>query len=196
MVTDKIYSVILKLIRIIFILCIIKNIFIKNYFIALVALSGILLTLSPFIISKILNHDLSCHIKIFIILFIFIALYLGSIHNFYSFKCFDTFLHFSSGVMLSFIADNWISIEYKKTDIKKFSLFFTNVFTISFAVFCGVVWEIYEFSMDTFFNLDMQRIKAFKFSDTMIDLIADLSGALLFILIKYIYNKKKRKNLT
>ncbi len=196
MIPDKIYSIILKIIRIIFILCIIKNIFIKNYFIALVAFSAILLSLSPLIVSKILNHQLSCHIKIFIILFIFIALYLGSIHNFYKFNYFDTFLHFSSGIMLSFIADNWLSIEYKKTDRKNLSLFFANVFTISFAVFCGVVWEIYEFSMDTFFNLDMQRIKAFKFSDTMVDLIADLSGALLFIVIKYIYNKKKEEKLT
>ena len=67
----------------------------------------------------------------------------------------------------------------------------------AFAVFCGVLWEFYEFTCDSF-GMNLQRyMKAghlllgrAALLDTMGDLLADFIGAVIFAVILGVQLKK------
>ncbi len=62
-----------------------------------------------------------------------------------------------------------------------------------FAVASGAIWEIFEFLMDQFFGLNMQKS---GLMDTMTDLIMDSLGAFLASAFGYIYLINKKSKLT
>ena len=51
----------------------------------------------------------------------------------------------------------------------------------------GGIWEIFEFGMDSFFGLNMQKS---GLVDTMWDLVVDTIGALVISLLGYFYLKR------
>ena len=103
-------------------------------------------------------------------------------------------LHFISGIMLSFLGIDILKVLIKKEQLPKmFYPLFLPTYTVSFSTLCGVIWEIYEFSMDNLFRLNMQLTKTTGVTDTMSDLIADLLGGICISL--YIYFKNKRLRL-
>jgi len=63
------------------------------------------------------------------------------------------------------------------------------IFSFSFAIAIGAIWEIFEFSMDQFFAMNMQKS---GLVDTMGDLIVDTIGAILAAGIGFIYFKTKK----
>ena len=60
------------------------------------------------------------------------------------------------------------------------------MFSFCFAVTLGVLWEIYEFSVDYLFGWNMQRS---GINDTMTDLMVDALGAFAVSLLGYLYMK-------
>ena len=62
-----------------------------------------------------------------------------------------------------------------------------TLFAFSFAVAIGSMWEIFEFSMDSVFGLNMQKS---GLVDTMWDIIVNAAGALLASVSGYFYIKK------
>ena len=64
------------------------------------------------------------------------------------------------------------------------------VLSFCFAVSIGAVWEIFEFSMDQFFGMNMQKS---GLMDTMWDLIMDFIGALIGAGTGYAYLKGRAK---
>ena len=56
--------------------------------------------------------------------------------------------------------------------------------TFALAVSVGTIWEIFEFLMDWFFGLNMQKSGLI---DTMTDLLINASGAAIAALIGYFY---------
>jgi hypothetical protein len=78
---------------------------------------------------------------------------------------------------------------------------FTALFAFCFAVTLGVVWEIYEFTMDYFLNTNMQKyalengellVGKAALADTMKDLIVDAIGAFVMSVIGYISLKHNK----
>ena len=61
---------------------------------------------------------------------------------------------------------------------------FVALFAFMFAMGMGAVWEIFEFGMDQFFGLNMQKS---GLVDTMWDLIVDAVGALVISLLGFGY---------
>ena len=61
------------------------------------------------------------------------------------------------------------------------------MFSFCFAVAIGVLWEIFEFTMDNLFGLNMQKSGLL---DTMSDLIIDSIGAFLVSVSGFVYMKK------
>ena len=115
-------------------------------------------------------------------LFMFIAIFVGSIINIYDeFWPFDIIVHFYSGVLFGLV-----SITLAKNLSNKLLQF---VFCIAIATLIGVIWEFYEFSFDRLLGLNMQRTANVKtlepfigwhaISDTMLDLLCDFSGGVL-----------------
>jgi hypothetical protein len=127
-----------------------------------------------------------------IMTFIFMSLILGSVFSFYDrYHMWDVFLHTLSGVIIALIGFSMVYI-LNKGSIKKVHLSpsFIALFSTSFAITIGVVWEIFEYSMDSTLGWNMQRS---GLNDTMSDLIVDSIGALAVSTLGYLYLKGKIK---
>ncbi|MBL7084203.1 MAG: hypothetical protein ISS41_11340 [Candidatus Aminicenantes bacterium] len=149
------------------------------------------LTFLPSIIERKLKIDYPSEGELTLILFIFASMYLGEIHAFYvKFWWWDLMLHAISGFIVAGIGFMIIYILNKK---KKLGLnpVFVSLFSFSFAVSIGVVWEIFEFSMDFIFGVNMQKS---GLADTMWDLIVNSISALIVSYLGYLYLKGRMKS--
>jgi hypothetical protein len=98
----------------------------------------------------------------------------------------DLFLHTGNSIvlgMIGFIMAYTLLIT-SKVQAKPF---FISFFALSFAVFMGVIWEIFEFIMDSFFGFTMQKS---GLMDTMTDLMVDVFGAMIVSFFGFFYIKK------
>lgn len=146
------------------------------------------------------------------LLFLLCSIYLGEVHNFYfRFKYWDSILHTMSGGMLTIIGFYLILIlnQVEKLDVGLSPLFIA-LFAFSFAVTCGVLWEIYEFTCDALFGTNMQKFMTYggeilvgqaALADTMKDLILDLVSALIvsiygyFAVLRRLNQEEKKKTI-
>jgi len=146
--------------------------------------------LLPSIIDKRLNLDISSKFEIVLVAFIYASLFLGEMHRFYDkFWWWDKMLHGFSGLIIGNIG--LIIISYLNSNSKinmNLSPFFVSFFVFCFSLSIGAIWEIYEYAMDKFFGFFMQRG---SLDDTMIDIILDAAGALIFSIIGYFQQKGK-----
>ncbi|MGM0502422.1 MAG: hypothetical protein ACQERJ_07800 [Bacillota bacterium] len=184
----KIKKMILWTIRIAFILAILGDLVTFRWLHLFTSSLALFSTYLPTIFSEKKLAYLLSDLQIVMIVFIFSSLYLGELNNFYArFWWWDTMLHTFSGITLGFFAFILIYIlnENEKIDVILSSAFIA-VFAVSFAVSVGVFWEIFEFAMDSFFGMNMQKS---GLVDTMWDLIADCIGAGIAGLYGYLYLK-------
>ena len=123
-------------------------------------------------------------------LFIYLSMVLGSVYEAYErFFWWDAVLHTASGIMLSYGVFLAMFILYKNKKIEM-SPFLIAVFTFSFGLALGGVWEIFEFSVDSIFGTNMQRN---GLQDTMWDLIVDAAGSLVVAWVGYDIIKNNRE---
>lgn len=76
---------------------------------------------------------------------------------YYKFSWRDTLLHFSSGILFSLIGTYLLAAIFKKDTIRHKNI----VIVVGGTLIClalAFIWEIYEFSMDSLFGLNMQKI--------------------------------------
>ena len=128
------------------------------------------------------------------LVFIFLASLVGCGWSVYQkVSWYDIIIHFSSGVVAGFIFYTIFS-ENSKSKLGYFWLF---LFIVSFGMFCGGVWEIYEFLGDSIAGLDMQLTAGFvghkAVVDTMIDIICDFGGSLVAAVACMFLERSKRK---
>jgi hypothetical protein len=130
--------------------------------------------------------------------FVFLSLYLGSVRGYYSkFWWWDVALHTSSGFILG-VAGFVTLFLLNRTDrippgIRPGFLCF---FGVTFAVFLGVVWEVFEYACDVIaprigMTSNMQSTES-GVNDTMHDLIVDTLGAVVVALMGWAYLRKGR----
>lgn len=122
-----------------------------------------LLTLVLFLIPSFLdrkfNIELPDTMEIIIYLFIFSAEILGEINEFYiHFKHWDTMLHTMNGFLMAAIGFALIDLLNKsdRTHIK-LSPVYVSLVAFCFSMTVGVLWEFFEYGMDTTFKMDMQK---------------------------------------
>jgi hypothetical protein len=145
-------------------------------------------------------------IHIFFILFLYGAIILGEVQGYYrKFYHWDTVLHTLSGGMLSSFGFCIIDIINKSKKINLgLSDWFMSFFSFCFAIMLDTLWEIIEFIMDMFIDLNMQQyilpngtvlVGHYAIVDTMKDLIVDVLGALFICIIGYILLKRHRNEM-
>jgi hypothetical protein len=145
-------------------------------------------------------------IHIFFILFLYTAIILGEVQGYYrKFYHWDTVLHTLSGGMLSSFGFCIIDIINKSKRINLgLSDWFMSFFSFCFAIMLDTLWEIIEFIMDMFMDLNMQQyilpdgtilVGRYAVVDTMKDLIVDVLGALFISIIGYILLKRRRNKM-
>ena len=191
------YIIFSNIIRLIFVYEIIYNIFFKEYNQMLIALMGFIGTFAPFIIKKIFKIQLPKTLNFIIVLFVFCTQYLGSLKNVYdSIKSFDTILHLTSGALICVIGIYGF-LQKGAYDITQ-SNCIVSMFGFCFSEAAAVFWEIYEFASDKLLGTNMQLSKEIGnigLMDTMVDLIAGSSGAMIAALGVYIYLNKRNKKV-
>jgi hypothetical protein len=162
-----------------------------NWMSLFLVLITLLLTFIPSMIEKKYQFDIPSEIELLILFFIYAALYLGEFNSFYDkFWWWDLMLHTISGFSLGLFGFGFVHILNIEKSIKvKLGPAFICIFAFCFSVSLGTIWEIYEFSMDSFIGLNMQKS---GLVDTMWDLIVDSIGALFISVLGWFYLKNKR----
>ena len=173
----KAERVIAYLLMLLFALVGIKSFLANNSLNVVISVIGIIFVLGLDWLSKKINkYFISIFIPL-INIFLFIAMYLGSIKGFYGiFWWWDVVAHTLSGVILSLLGFIIIFIldqEIDFTDNRK--LILSILFSASLGIAGGAIWEIYEFSAGIFLGLNMQ---SGGLLDTMKDIISDTVGAI------------------
>jgi len=121
----------------------------------------------------------------------------GEVFNWYdSLPWFDKALHFVSGAFFAIIG---FAIGYKMARAKPK---FIALFAFCFSVTISVLWEFYEFFMDSTFGTNMLRWQdkdtsarglGAGLTDTMWDLILGTLAALITCFVGYLWLKRKAR---
>lgn len=124
-------------------------------------------------------------------LFIFVAVCIGStFNNRTTFEHFDTVTHFGSGFLAAWFGYDFANIIYRKRG-GNLGPAMSSLFSLSFSLSIAVGWEIYEFTMDQLYGLDLQKGN----SDTMGDFICCAVGSVLaMLLVAFLRNGVIGKN--
>lgn len=169
----------------------------QQWLTAVVTIGIIIVTLVPLFLSKFFRVFIPPEFVLLAIAFVFASLFLGEIRGYYSrFWWWDIALHSCSGILLGIIGFLLVHVLNETKDIGvHMKPGFVAFFAFLFAVGIGALWEIFEFSMDSFFGMNMQKEMLGDpsgLTDTMWDLIVDTMGALVIALLGYSYIKTAR----
>ncbi|MDD6807915.1 MAG: hypothetical protein PUD72_05665 [Oscillospiraceae bacterium] len=169
---SKVTFFVFMFLRAIVIALMILSIIRKRYdIIPMCILTLILFTLPP-IFERKFNADLPTFFEVFVLIFIFSAQVLGEIFAFYvKIPIWDTLLHTTSGFMIAAFGFSMIDIMNKDDQLKfKLSPVYTCLNSLGFTALIAMVWEFFEFFMDYFFGMDMQKDTVIsRFQSVMLD---------------------------
>ena len=165
-------------------------------------LLGLVVMMIPSIIEKRMSIDIPNNMEILYFIFLFCAIYLGEVRNFYYLvPHWDTILHAFSGAMIGAMGFTLVSFFNETSHIDmKLSPFFVALFAFCFALSAGAIWEIYEYLCDGLLSLNMQKFMLadgtllaghVALRDTMKDIIVDALAALAISIIGYFSIKAK-----
>lgn len=116
--------------------------------------------------------------------FIFVAVVIGStVNNRTTFQHIDLVTHFTSGVISACFGYDFANIVYRKKGDLGPAM--SSLFALGFAMTLAVGWEIYEFSMDRIYGMNLQCSAPnteYGLIDTMVDFIVCAVGAVLGML--------------
>jgi len=128
----------------------------ESFFLCILTL--ILFTV-PTMLERRMRIDIPDTLEIIILLFIYAAEILGEIRSFYIyFPNWDTVLHTLNGFLAAAIGFALVDILNEEESISmRLSPVTMAIVAFCFSMTIGVVWEFFEFGMDYFFSLDMQK---------------------------------------
>lgn len=146
----------------------------------------------PFLIEKRFKLEFPRGFLSILLLFFYASIFLGTANHFFTrFWWWDKMLHGSSGLIfanLGFLIAMYLQRSEKTGS--GLNRILAALFSFCFSVAAGAVWEIYEYSMDEVFGFLYQGV---GIHDTMIDIIADTLGALIFALFLFFQGQGKVK---
>ncbi|MGB5865788.1 MAG: hypothetical protein WBG95_15985 [Sulfitobacter sp.] len=151
---------------------------------AFVSFATLALSLLPPLVAARWSLVLPLPFLIFTTLFFFASIFLGEAFDFYErLWWWDLALHGSAAVGFGLTGFLFVFMLFEG------DRFAAPPAALAFITFCvammvGAMWEVFEFSMDTTFGLNMQKS---GLNDTMADLILNALGALIASLTGYVY---------
>lgn len=147
------------LLRTLVILMMILQFFHQNYQNVFLCLLTLILFTVPSIIQVEFKIELPTGLEIIILLFIFCSEILGEIQSFYLiFPMWDTILHTLNGFLAAAIGFSLVDLMNSDSRIQfQLSPLFMAIVAFCFSMTIGVMWEFFEFGMDSIFRLDMQK---------------------------------------
>ena len=147
------------ILRALVILVMILQIFNMNFENVFLCILTLLLLIVPSFIQVNFKIELPTGLEIILLLFIFAAEILGEIQAYYiKIPAWDTMLHTINGFLMAAIGFSLVDILNRNERFSfKLSPVFVAIVAFCFSMTIGVIWEFFEFSMDQFFLLDMQK---------------------------------------
>ena len=152
------------------------------------------LTLIPPCMSRLHRIYIPPEFQLVAAAFVFLSLYLGSARDFYyRFWWWDMVLHAGSGFLLGIVGFLTLFLLNQTDRIPRgITPAFLCFFGVTFAVFLGVLWEVFEFAVDRIApSINMQSNET-GVVDTMHDLIVCIIGAVIVSLMGYAYSQSGR----
>lgn len=150
----------------------ILRIFNKNYENVFLCILTLVLMIVPSVLQATLKIEFPSTLEIIILVFIFAAEILGEISSFYmKFPYWDTILHTINGFLCAALGLSLVDILNKEKRLKfELSPLFMAITAFCFSMTIGIMWEFFEFGMDTICHLDMQKDTVVTaFSSTYLD---------------------------
>lgn len=158
---EKLPFTIYLVLRALVIVTMIAQFFNKNYENVFLCILTLILFMLPSIFEMNLRIDLTDTMEIIILLFIFSAEILGEIQEYYIiFPFWDDMLHTMNGFLAAAIGFSLVDLLNRSERIRasfRLSPFFMAMVAFCFSMTIGVLWEFFEFFMDTVFRFDMQK---------------------------------------
>ncbi len=167
---------------------------------------GLVVMMLPSLIERTWRLGITNAIYLLYYVFLYCAVFLGEVFEFYYLvPHWDTILHFFSGAMLGALGFILVDILNRNEKVRvSLSPLFVAVFAFCFALAAGAVWEIYEFTGDSLFGLNMQKcltehgqplVGYEALRDTMKDIVVDAAAALGVSIIGYFSICKQKRLL-
>ncbi len=158
----------------------------QQYNIVFMASLVLALTFLPALVERQLGVHLPIEFTLINCLMLYAAFALGEISDFYErFWWWDLMLHSFSALVMGLIGFLFVYVFYRTRRIQ-IPPFYVAVTSFGFAITVGTLWEIFEFSMDWSFKINMQKS---GLVDTMTDLMVNATGSFVAALIGYHYVK-------
>ena len=156
--SDRLSLMVYIIIRILILLCMAREIENGNIENALLCTLFLILLIVPTFVERTFKIDLPNVLEVIIFIFIFSAEILGEINNFYGiFHNFDDILHTINGFLAASIGFSLIYLLNENIDTFKLSPIFVSLVAFCFSMTIGIAWEFFEYGMDNFFGLNMQK---------------------------------------
>lgn len=151
----RVYTVL----RVLVIFAMIRQFFLGNYESFFLCILTLLLLIMPSLIQLKLRVELPTGLEIILLLFIFAAEILGEIRAFYTLiPGWDTMLHTMNGFLMAAIGFALVDLLNRESKLTfELSPLYMAIVAFCFSMTIGVLWEFFEFAMDQFFMLDMQK---------------------------------------
>lgn len=119
---------------------------------------SLLLFLVPSLLEEKMKIELPPVFECFIYGFIYAAEILGEVNKYYTrIPGWDTMLHTLNGFLCAAIGFSLVDILNRKSKNINLSPFYMAVVGFCFSMTVGVIWEFFEYTMDSLFFLDMQK---------------------------------------
>lgn len=158
--TKKSTLTVYLILRVLVILCMIREICMAEWNNAFLCLLSLILFTIPFNLQEKFKIKLPSVLEIIILCFIFSAEILGEINNFYgTIPYWDTILHTLNGFLAAGVGFSLIDLLNKNSKKIKLSPIFVAIVAFCFSMTIGVLWEFFEFSSDNILRTDMQKDK-------------------------------------
>lgn len=151
--------IVYAVLRILVILVMVLQIFNGNFENVFLCILTLFLLIVPSFVQVEFRIELPTTLEIIILLFIFSAEILGEIRSFYILiPGWDTILHTLNGFLAAAIGFSLVDLLNRSKRYEfKLSPAFVALVAFCFSMTIGIIWEFFEFGMDTFFHMDMQK---------------------------------------
>jgi hypothetical protein len=165
---------------------VVVSLILGNWLTAAITTAILGIALAPSMLGRRFSIYIPAEFELLAVLFIFASLFLGEVHSYYErFWWWDALLHLGSGFLLGILGFLLVyTINQRTLGNLGLRPSFLALFAFTFAVSLGTLWEIFEFTMDQAFGLNMQKS---GLTDTMWDLIVDTFGALVISVLGWGY---------
>lgn len=155
----KLVVTVYVLLRLSVIVMLVAQMFNGNFENVYTCILALLLFSLPSLIERRLHIDLPDTLEIIILLFIYAAEILGEIQEYYVIIPFwDDILHTLNGFLFAAVGFSLVNIlNRNKRVMLELSPFYMAVMAFCFSMTVGVLWEFFEWGVDTFMAKDMQK---------------------------------------